>query len=120
MSLPFFLFKFLITASELYKLSFNSNTECLCSKHLADSTSSSPPHLKLLSTLNNIPHLNNTHIDLQLLYLHKLIFFSTHDFYTNSEIHSSVADKSFSVFHCSIRSLAANCYQLHVMLEELK
>lgn len=72
MSLPFFLFKFLITASELYKLSFNSNTECLCSKHLADFKLDSPPHLKLLSTLNNIPHLN---IDLQLLYLHKVIFF---------------------------------------------
>ena len=52
---------------ELAQLSFNSNTECLCSSRIYNSKLASLPCFNVMTSINNNPNLSNIDIDQQSL-----------------------------------------------------
>ena len=108
-----------LSKTDIYKLSFNSNCNCLCSKSIACSRLDSLPCLDILSSISNTPHLTELDVDLHLPSQTNFKYYTTHDFYMSEEIRNSLIKKSFSAFHCNIRSLAANYESLVTLLHYL-
>lgn len=104
---------------ELFKLSFNSNTTCLCSNKIARNFLDTLPRLEVISKLNNIPNLSNFDVERNLTPQVNFDYYSIHDFHSREEICHSFSKNSFSTFHCNIRSLAANYDNLITLLSEL-
>ena len=64
---------------ELNLLSFNSNTDCLCPINMSHLKLDSLPSLDLLSSINNIPCLQNVDTDLYIPSSTNFQYYSTHD-----------------------------------------
>ena len=114
-----FLFRDL-SRCELIKLSFNSNTICLCSKRISDRLLGSLPCLETYSELANIPSLTNIDPDISLPSVTNFNYYSTHELHSSVDIKGLLqAQKSFSVLHWNIRSLPANFAILNSLLFDL-
>ena len=108
-----------LSNTNINKLSFNSNCNYLCSKSIACSRLDSLPCLDILSSISNTPHLTELDVDLHLLSQTNFKYYTTHDFHMSEQIRNSFIKKSFSAFHCNIRSLAANYESLVTLLRDL-
>ena len=96
-----------LTNAEILDLSFNSNTDCLCSAKLARAKLDSLPRFDILATVSNVPHLSDLDPDLQIPSQTNFKYYSTHDFHSNYGIRNCSIDTSFSALNCNIRSLQA-------------
>ena len=112
----------LIDDNEIINLSFNSNSNCFCSKQLLhDCYLKSLPRFELISNISNIPHLIGTDVENNLVHQVDFNYYSIHDFHSSPEIDQAISHhNSFSIFHSNVRSLAANFDNLIILLSELK
>ena len=107
------------TNAEILDLSFNSNTDCLCSPRLARAQLDSLPRFDILATVSNVPHLSDRDLDLQIPSKTNFKYYSTHDFHSNYGIRNCSMNTSFSVLNCKIRSLQAKFDNFCCMLTYL-
>ena len=109
-----------LTTDDLLKLSFNSNSSCLCSSRIDSLKLDSLPCFDIVTSLSKIQTLNNIDIDQQLPNQTNFSYYSIHDFHDNSVIRSSKNNNSFSLLHCNIRSLVRNSDKLYSLLHDLQ
>lgn len=57
-----------LSNAEILDLSFNFNTDCLCSAQLARAKLDSFPRFDILATVSNVPHPSDLDPDLQILH----------------------------------------------------
>ena len=90
----------LIDDSGIINLSFNSNSNCFCSKQLLhDCYLKSLPRFELISNISNIPHLIGTDVENNLVRQVDFNYYSIHDFHSSPEIDQAISHhNSFSVF----------------------
>lgn len=110
-----------LSKSELLKLSFNSNTVCLCSNLISKSRLESLPCFVVdsLDVFNNIPTLNNIDSEVCLPYSNNFNYYSSHEFHSNADILNSFSKDSFSILHWNLRSLSANFDNFTDLLSDL-
>lgn len=104
---------------ELFKLSFNSNAECLCTRKLSNQRLHSLPCLDVMSSIDKNSNLHNIDIDIHLPIVTNFKYYSAHDFHSSEDIQSSLTNKTFSALHHNIRSLGANFELLHQLLADM-
>ena len=114
-----FPFHSLVNHELINLLSFNSNTECLCSNKIMTSRLEFLPSLELSASINNNPNLQSFDIDLQLPSTTNFRYYSSHEFHSNNDIQSSLSDKTFSALHFNIRSVARNFEQFLILLNDM-
>ena len=83
-----------LSNTDINKLSFNSNCNCLCSKSRACSRLDS----LILSSISNTPHLTEIDVDLHLPSQTNFKYYTTHDFHTSEEIRNSFIKNHFRPF----------------------
>ena len=94
----------LIDDNGIINLSFNSNSNCFCSKQLLhDCCLKSLPRFELISNISNIPHLIGTDVENNLVHQVDFNYYSIHDFHSSPEIDQAISHhNSFSVFHSNV------------------
>ena len=79
------------------------------------------PRLSISSPVaNNISHLTDSDVDLNMPADDNFAYFSAHDFHSNDDVSECFSNsQTFSVINCNIRSLQANYDSLVELLSEL-
>ena len=70
--------------------------------------------------MSKVPHLSDLDADQNFPSQSNFKYYSVHDFHVDEEIKNLSSSDSFSVLHCNIRSLAANCDKRSYLLSDLK
>jgi hypothetical protein len=83
---------------ELHGLSFNSNTNCLCSHNVVNSNLQELPLLQTISQIDNIPSFSDIDPEKNLPSKVNFDYFNSHDFHSSPEILNS-EHKSFSILN---------------------
>ena len=109
-----------IETTEIIEMAFNSNTNCFCSRNIACAKLEHLPRLNIVSSFGNSDTFSQIDPESNLPSMVNFKYYSTHDFHQSSEISSLFSNKSFSIIHCNIRSLAKNYDSLVSMLDELQ
>ena len=108
-----------LTDSELLNLTFNSNTECLCSSFISKTKLDLLPKLELTETTSKIPFLFDVDADHNMPLNLNFKYYSVHDFHSDNEINNYTSSDAFSMLHCNTRSISANFDALNQLLCDL-
>ena len=109
-----------LSTSELTKLSFNSDTDCLCPEQISELRLDSLPCIEVCENLSNIPSLNDIGSDQCLPPLTNFKYYSVHDFHSSNDVRDLFhSQQSLSTLHWNIRSLSSNIDHLRQLLFEL-
>ena len=96
-----------LSTSELTKLSFNSDTDCLCSEQISKIRLDSLPCIEVCENLSNIPSLNDIDSDQCLPPRTNFKYYSVHDFHSNNDVRDLCdSQQSLSTLHLNIRSIS--------------
>ena len=108
-----------LTDSELLNLTFNSNTECLCSSFISKTKLDLLPKLELTETTSKIPFLFDVDADHNMPLNLNFKYYSVHDFHSDNEINNYTSSDAFSMLHCNTSSISANFDALNQLLCDL-
>jgi hypothetical protein len=108
-----------LSISEIVSLSFNSNTECFCSKHINNRSLESLPFFDLYSQISKSHGLTDVDVDGQIPSQTNFNYYSAHDVHSSAEIQMLKSGKSFSAIHCNTRSLSSNLDSLNELLSDM-
>ena len=97
-----------LTDSGLIGLTFNLNTECLCSTFISKSKLDHLPKLEITESSSKIPFLLNANVDQNIPLNLNFKYYSVHDFHSDHEINNFISSDTFSMLHCNTRSISAN------------
>ena len=101
-----------LSDSDLIHLSFNSNTDCLCSDQISKTKLSLLPRFDNVAAVSKVPHLSDLDADQNFPSQSNFKYYSVHDFHVDEEIKNISSSDSFSVLQALQPTVInlATCY----------